>query len=76
MAIPDPRNLDFLISAIKKYRPMGIANVPTIFLELLKRPAFRELDFSHVKWFLSGAMPFPVEYLKEFDRTVGEGKLI
>ena len=47
-----------------------------IFLELLKRPAFRELDFSHVKWFLSGAMPFPVEYLKEFDRTVGEGKLI
>jgi long-chain acyl-CoA synthetase len=76
VAIPDPRNLDFLISAIRKYKPMGIANVPTIFLELLKRPAFRELDFSGVKWFLSGAMPFPVEYVKEFDRVVGEGKLL
>ncbi len=76
VAIPDPRNLDFLISAIRKHEPMGVANVPTIFLELLKRPAFRELDFSGVEWFLSGAMPFPVEYLREFDRVVGEGKLL
>jgi long-chain acyl-CoA synthetase len=76
VAIPNPRDLDFLISAIKKYRPTGIANVPTVFLELLKKSAFRELDFSGVKWFLSGAMPFPAEYLKEFDRVVGEGKLL
>jgi acyl-CoA synthetase (AMP-forming)/AMP-acid ligase II len=76
VAIPNPRDLDFLISAIKKYRPTGIANVPTVYLELLKKPAFRELDFSGVKWFLSGAMPFPAEYLKEFDRVVGEGKLL
>jgi acyl-CoA synthetase (AMP-forming)/AMP-acid ligase II len=76
VAIPNPRDLDFIISAIKKYRPTGIGNVPTIFLELLKKPAFRELDFSGVKWFLAGAMPFPAEYIKEFERVVGEGKLI
>jgi acyl-CoA synthetase (AMP-forming)/AMP-acid ligase II len=76
VAIPNPRDLDFIISAIEKYRPTGIGNVPTVFLELLKKPAFRELDFSGVKWFLAGAMPFPAEYIKEFERVVGEGKLI
>jgi len=76
VAIPNPRDLDFIISAIKKYKPAGIGNVPTLNLELLKKPAFRELDFSGVKWFLSGAMPFPAEYIKEFEGVVGEGKLL
>jgi long-chain acyl-CoA synthetase len=76
VAIPNPRDLDFIVSSIKKYRPTGIANVPTVFLELLKKPGFRELDFSGVKWFLTGAMPFPVEHIKEFERVVGEGKLL
>jgi acyl-CoA synthetase (AMP-forming)/AMP-acid ligase II len=76
VAIPNPRDLDFIVAAIEKYRPTGVANVPTVFLELMKRPAFRQLDFAGVKWFLAGAMPFPVEYIKEFERVVGEGKLI
>ena len=76
VAVPNPRDLDFIISAIKRYRPTGIGNVPTLFLELMKKPAFREIDFSGVKWFLAGAMPFPAEYIKEFERIVGEGKLI
>jgi long-chain acyl-CoA synthetase len=76
VAVPNPRDLDFIISAIGKYKPKAIINVPTIFLELLKRPKFRSLDFSGVEWFLSGAAPFPPEYIKEFERVVGEGKLI
>jgi long-chain acyl-CoA synthetase len=76
VAVPNPRDLDFLISAIGKYKPNAIVNVPTIFLELLKRPKFRSLDFSEVEWFLSGAAPFPPEYIKEFEIVAGEGKLI
>lgn len=76
VAVPNPRDLDFLISAIGRYNPNIIVNVPTIFLELLKRPKFRSLDFSEVDWFLSGAAPFPPEYIKEFESVVGEGKLI
>ena len=76
VAIPNPRDLDFIISVIKKYRPSGIINVPTIFLELLKRPKFRSIDFSTVRWFISGAAPFPAEHLRKFEATVGEGKLI
>ena len=76
VAIPNPRDLDFIISAIRKYRPTGIINVPTLFLELLKKPEFRSLDFSTVRWFISGAAPFPADHLRKFEATVGEGKLI
>jgi acyl-CoA synthetase (AMP-forming)/AMP-acid ligase II len=76
VAVPNPRDLEFLIAAIKKYRPRGIVNVPTIYLELLKKPKFRALDFSGVEWFISGAAPFPPEYIKEFEDVVGKGKLI
>lgn len=76
VAVPDPRDLNFIIKAIKKYKPKAIVNVPTIYLELLKRPKFRSLDFSGIEWFLSGAAPFPPEYIKKFEAVVGEGKLI
>jgi len=76
VAVPNPRDLHFLISAIKKFKPGGIVNVPTIYLELLKKPKFRSLVFSGVKWFISGAAPFPPEYIKEFEQVVGKGKLV
>ena len=76
VAVPNPRDLDFIISAIKKYQPTGIVNVPTLFLELLKKPEFVCLDFSTVRWFISGAAPFPSDYIKKFETVVGEGKLI
>jgi long-chain acyl-CoA synthetase len=76
VAVPNPRDLDFLISAIKKFKPSGIVNVPTIYLELLKKPKFKSLDFSGVEWFISGAAPFPSEYIKAFEEVVGQGKLV
>jgi long-chain acyl-CoA synthetase len=76
VAVPNPRDLDFIISAIKKYQPTGIVNVPTLFLELLKKPGFVSLDFSTVRWFISGAAPFPSDHLRKFEAVVGEGKLI
>jgi len=76
VAVPNPRDLDFIISAIKKYQPAGIVNVPTLFIELLKKSKFVSLDFSTVRWFISGAAPFPTEYIKKFETVVGEGKLI
>ncbi len=76
VAVPNPRDLDFIISAIEKYKPSAIVNVPTIYLELLKRPKFQSLDFSGVEWFLSGAAPFPPEYIRQFESVVGKGKLI
>ncbi|MEJ2167941.1 MAG: AMP-binding protein [Desulfobacterales bacterium] len=69
VAVPNPRDLNFQISALKTYKPKGVVNVPTIYLELLKKPAFRALDFSGVEWFISGAAPFPPEYIREFEEV-------
>jgi long-chain acyl-CoA synthetase len=76
VAVPNPRDLNFQISALKTYKPKGVVNVPTIYLELLKKPAFRALDFSGVEWFISGAAPFPPEYIREFEEVVGKDKLV
>jgi len=76
VAVPNPRDLDYLVSAMKTYKPNGVVNVPTIYLELLKNPKFRKLDFSGIEWFISGAAPFPPEYIKEFEEVVGKDKLL
>jgi len=74
--VPNPRDLQFIISAIKRFRPTRFVNVPTIFLELMKLPQFRALDFSGIKHFTSGATPFPAENIRDFEGLVGRGKLI
>jgi len=76
IAVPNPRDQKFIIKAMKKHRPNIIGNVPTIFLELMKQPDFRAYDFSDVQYFVSGAAPFPPEYIKEFEKIVGESKLV
>ncbi|MFA5078185.1 MAG: AMP-binding protein [Dehalococcoidia bacterium] len=76
IAIPNPRDQKMIISTFKKYRPDIIGNVPTVYLELMKLPEFRALDFSKLKYFASAAAPFPPEYIKEFERIVGGAQLI
>ena len=51
-------------------------NVPTLFLELLKHPGFRALDFSDVQYAASGASPFPADSIEELEKLIGRGKLI
>jgi len=76
IAVPNPRDQKFIIKAMKKHRPNIIGNVPTVYLELIKQPDFKAYDFSDVQYFVSGAAPFPPEYIKEFEKIVGENKLI
>jgi acyl-CoA synthetase (AMP-forming)/AMP-acid ligase II len=76
IAVPNPRDTKFLVAALKKYKPHIIANVPTLYLELMKMPEFRALDFSMVKYFASGGAPYPPEYINEFEKVVGGAKLV
>jgi len=76
IAVPNPRDLDFIVSVIRQHKPSVLVNVPTIFIELMKKEAFRKLGFSWLKWCASGAAPFPPEYIKEFEDIVGKGKLL
>jgi acyl-CoA synthetase (AMP-forming)/AMP-acid ligase II len=59
-----------------KYRPQWLANVPSLYLMLLQEPGFSALDFSDLKYCVSGAAPFPVEGIKQFEEVVGTGKVI
>jgi acyl-CoA synthetase (AMP-forming)/AMP-acid ligase II len=74
--IPDPRNTKHIIKEIARYRPSLLVNVPTLYMMLLDEPEFRKLDFSTLKFCLSGASPFPADKIKELESVIGPDKLI
>ncbi|RJP94979.1 MAG: AMP-dependent synthetase [Desulfobacteraceae bacterium] len=74
--IPDPRNTGHIVKEIQKYKPTIYANVPTLNQMLMENPGFKKLNFSSAKIFVSGAAPFPVESIRSFEATVGQGKVV
>jgi acyl-CoA synthetase (AMP-forming)/AMP-acid ligase II len=72
----NPRDLQGLINDLQHYHPSFFGHVSTIFLELMKMPEFRSLDFSAVRYFMAGASPYPAENIKELESVIGEGMLI
>jgi long-chain acyl-CoA synthetase len=76
ICVPNPRDSHFLIEAIQKHRPTCIVNVPTVYFEMMKKPEFKTVDLSGVKWCLSAAAPFPAENIKELEAIIGEGNFI
>ena len=76
VAVANPRDVASVINLIKTHKPNSLVNVPTIFIELSRQPAFKEIDFSNFDYCLSGAAPFPPENIKELESIVGKGKII
>jgi long-chain acyl-CoA synthetase len=76
ICVPNPRDTHFIINAIKTYKPHAVVNVPTVFFELMKKPEFRKLDLSKLRWCLSAAAPFPPDYIGELEGIIGKGNFI
>ncbi len=76
VCVPNPRDVHFIIEAIKAYQPHYIVNVPTVFYELMKHPAFKRLDMPNLKWCLSAAAPFPKESIEDLEAIIGKGNFI
>ncbi len=74
--IPDPRDIKNICREIEEHKPMYLGNVPTLYQMLQEDPDFRKLDLSHCKACSSGAAPFSVEGIREFESLVGEGKVV
>jgi long-chain acyl-CoA synthetase len=74
--LTNPRDLKFMCKAMKKLKPTALINVPTLYLELMKMPEFKALDFSGFQFFVSGASPFPAESILDFEKIVGQGKVM
>ena len=65
---PEPK---INIELIKKHRPTFLPGVPTIFVGLLAESEFRNLDFSAMKGFFSGAAPLAADTIKDLKDTTG-----
>ena len=76
LLIPDPRDVNYIANKIIEYHPTFMANVPTLYLMLLKNRKFKKADLSSFKLYVSGAAPFPAENIREFEEIVGEHKLL
>ncbi len=74
--IPDPRNMKHICKEMAEHRPTIMANVPTLYQMLLEESAFKILDFSGTRIFVSGAAPFSVESINAMESVVGKGKVM
>jgi long-chain acyl-CoA synthetase len=74
--IPDPRDTKHIIKEMARYRPTSLINVPSLYMMLMEEPGFRKLDFSNLKFCVSGAAPFPADGIEELERVIGANKLI
>lgn len=76
ICVPNPRDTEFLIECLEKYKPNIVVNVPTVFFELIKKPEFKALDLSNLWFCLSAAAPMPPESIKELEAIIGESNFI
>lgn len=52
--IPNPRDLDSFVNAIKPYKFTGFSGINTLFVALCNHPEFKKLDFSSLRLTISG----------------------
>ena len=60
------------IEILKKYKPTFLPAVPTIFVGLLADPAFKNLDFSFMRGFFSGAAPLAADTIRNLKEISGK----
>lgn len=71
--VPNPRDIDDLISTIQKVRPAVLHGVPTLFIALLNHPKVKagKVDFKSMKVCYAGAAPLLVETKRRFEALTG-----
>jgi len=71
--VANPRDLDDVIYTIKKIRPAAMPGVPTLFISLMEHPEVKagKVDFSCLKFCLSGAIPLMVETKQRWEAMTG-----
>jgi long-chain acyl-CoA synthetase len=75
--VPNPRDIDDLISTIEKVRPSVLHGVPTLFIALLNHPKVKagKADFKSLKMCWAGAAPLMAETKRRFEALTG-GRLL
>ena len=69
--IPNPRDISGLISTLAQYPFTGFAGLNTLFVGLCHQPAFKALDFSHLKVTISGGTALSQAAANVWQQTTG-----
>lgn len=71
--IPDPRDINDLVTTIQKVRPTFLPGVPTLFNALLNHPDVQagKVDFKSIKLCVSGASSLLAEVKNRFETLTG-----
>lgn len=67
--VPDPRDIGGLIKLFRKFRFSGFVGINTLYLALLRNPAFTALDLSSLKFCGAGGMAMSSAVSKEWEET-------
>ena len=75
--VPNPRDLDDVVSTIRRTKPAFFNGVPTLYLALLGHPAVKSgrADFRSIKICFSGAAPLLADTKQRFESLTG-GRLV
>ncbi len=77
--VPDPRDINYVVASMVKFKPTFVATVPTLYLMLMDDERFKNLDLNADGNFsacISGAAPFATEPFQALEKIVGKDKLI
>ena len=75
--IPDPRDLDAVVSTIDRTRPAYLCGVPTLFTALVRHPDVKtgRMDFTSIKLCLCGAAALMTETKQRFEELT-QGRIV
>lgn len=71
LLVPNPRNIDSLLSLLKAERVTIFLGINTLFKALIRHPKFNQIDFSGFKLTVSGAMALEPEVADRWHHTTG-----
>jgi long-chain acyl-CoA synthetase len=69
--IPNPRDIPAMIETMKQHSFTSFAGVNTLFTAMMQHPEFDSIDFSHMRWTISGGAATVPEIADEWQRRTG-----
>ncbi|HEY8386493.1 MAG TPA: AMP-binding protein [Porticoccaceae bacterium] len=69
--IPDPRDINSFVKAVRGLPFTFIAGLNTLFNALCRHPGFRALDFSHLRFTVSGGMALTRDTAERWEQVTG-----
>ena len=69
--VTNPRDIKSFLTILRRHPPTMLTGVNTLFKTLLNTPAFRQLDFSRLRYVIAGGMPLEKTVSDEWQALTG-----